>query len=63
MRALLFIIMFVGNILIIPFVNHIHPVILSMPFFLFWLLIWMIITPILTYFIYRIDNKNKTYTN
>lgn len=63
MRAFLFIIMLIGNILIIPFVNHIHPIILSMPFFLFWLLIWMIITPILTYFIYKIDNKRQKRTN
>lgn len=62
MRAFLFLIMLIGNILIVPFVNHIHPVILSMPFFLFWLLIWMIITPILTYIIYRIDNKRQTTT-
>ncbi|MCF8567555.1 DUF3311 domain-containing protein [Alicyclobacillus tolerans] len=60
MRALLFIIILVGNIFIIPFVNHIHPVVLSMPFLLFWLLIWMIITPILTYLIYRIDNNRQS---
>lgn len=62
MRAVLFIIALAGNILVIPLVNHIHPVILSMPFFLFWILIWMIITPILTYLIYRID-KQKAKSN
>ncbi len=59
MRAVLMIIMLIGNILAIPFVNSIHPVVLSMPFFLFWLLLWMVLTPLLTWWIYRIDNNRK----
>ncbi|QSO51260.1 DUF3311 domain-containing protein [Alicyclobacillus curvatus] len=59
MRVLLLIIMFVGNIIAIPFVNTIHPLIFGMPFFLSWLLIWMIITPLLTWWIYAMDQKRQ----
>ncbi|QSO51518.1 DUF3311 domain-containing protein [Alicyclobacillus curvatus] len=60
MRTLLLVIMFVGNLVAVPFVNTIHPVILGMPFFLFWVLIWMIITPFLTWWIYAMDRAEET---
>lgn len=60
MRALLLIIMFVGNIIAVPVVNKIHPLVFGMPFFLFWLLIWMIITPLLTWIIYAMDKKRES---
>ncbi|KPV42724.1 DUF3311 domain-containing protein [Alicyclobacillus ferrooxydans] len=59
MRTLLLIIMLIGNILAVPFVNSIHPLVLGMPFFLFWLLIWMIITPLLTWWIYAMDQARE----
>ena len=60
MRILLLAIMFIGNLVAIPFVNSIHPVVIGMPFLLFWVLIWMIITPLLTWWIYAMDqNKAK----
>lgn len=59
MRVLLLVVMFIGNIVLIPVVNTIHPVVAGLPFFLFWVLIWMIITPILTWWIYSIDNRRR----
>lgn len=57
MRGILMLIIFLGNIVATPFVNHIHPLILGIPFFLFWFLAWLVITPFLTWGIYGIDNK------
>ncbi|QSO47134.1 DUF3311 domain-containing protein [Alicyclobacillus mengziensis] len=59
MRILLLVIMLVGNLVAVPFVNTIHPTVLGMPFFLFWVLIWMIITPLLTWWIYAMDKAEK----
>ena len=59
MRILLLVIMFVGNLVAVPFVNRIYPTVFSMPFFLFWVLIWMIITPLLTWWIYTMDKAEK----
>ncbi|WP_425609211.1 DUF3311 domain-containing protein [Ureibacillus aquaedulcis] len=41
----------------IPFVNRIHPIILGLPFFHFWLFLGMIIVPICTYIIYRLQKS------
>lgn len=57
MRGILMLIIFLGNIVATPFVNHIHPIIIGMPFFLFWFLAWMIITPFLTWGIYTIEKR------
>ena len=59
MRIVLLLIMLIGNIVAIPFVNSIQPVVIGLPFFLFWLLIWMIITPLLTWWIYAMDKNNE----
>lgn len=59
MRVLLLVVIILGNLVVIPFVNTIHPVVLSMPFFLFWLLLWMILTPLFTWWIYAIDNRRR----
>lgn len=41
----------------IPFANRIHPIIFGLPFLHFWLFLGMIITPICTYVIYRIQKS------
>ena len=41
----------------IPFVNRIEPIILGLPFLHFWLFLSMIITPLCTYIIYRIQKS------
>lgn len=41
----------------IPFVNRIHPIIFGLPFLHFWILIGMIISPISTYIIYRLQKS------
>ncbi|PMC40790.1 hypothetical protein CJ195_03630 [Bacillus sp. UMB0899] len=41
----------------LPFVNRIDPIILGLPFFHFWLFLGMIITPICSYVIYRLQKS------
>jgi len=55
--AILVVIPFVLMLGAIPFVNRIHPIILGLPFFHFWLFLGMIIVPICTYVIYRLQKS------
>jgi hypothetical protein len=60
MRAVIFVlalIPFLAQLVALPLVNKIHPLILGFPLFHFWLLIWMILTPIFTWFIYLIQKS------
>ena len=34
----------------LPLVNRIHPVVLGLPFILFWILAWVIMTPFYSFF-------------
>jgi hypothetical protein len=54
---LLVVIPFVAQLVVIPWVNHIHPMILGFPFFHFWLLLWMILTPLFTFAVYQIQKS------
>ncbi|MDP4087335.1 MAG: DUF3311 domain-containing protein [Bacillota bacterium] len=54
---LLILIPFVAQLLMLPLVNKIHPIIFGFPLFHFWLLIWMILTPIFTWFVFLIQKS------
>lgn len=41
----------------LPFVNRLEPVILGMPFLLFWILAWVIATPFLLFAAYVVEKK------
>ena len=36
---------FITMVFALPFVNRIEPIILGLPFLLFWLLAWVVLTP------------------
>jgi len=57
MVIILIVLPFVLTLGAIPFANRIDPIILGLPFLHFWLLVGMIITPICTYLIYRIQKS------
>lgn len=46
---------FLAQLVALPLVNKMHPVIFGFPLLHFWLLIWMILTPLFTLAIYRIQ--------
>ncbi|HET7580817.1 MAG TPA: DUF3311 domain-containing protein [Bacillales bacterium] len=62
MRWLLLIIIVVGNICLLPWINKIHPIVAGFPFFLFWLFLWMVISPFLTWWIYALDKKKEQHS-
>jgi hypothetical protein len=41
----------------IPFVNRIDPIIIGLPFLHFWILLGMILSPISTFVIYRLQKS------
>ncbi|MGG1245563.1 DUF3311 domain-containing protein [Bacillus spizizenii] len=42
---------------LLPLVNRIEPIIFGLPFFHFWLLLWIIITPLCSFGIYQMQKK------
>ncbi len=48
---------FVTLVFALPLVNRIKPVILGLPFLLFWILIWVILTPLILFIAYLLEKK------
>ncbi|MFC7392860.1 DUF3311 domain-containing protein [Scopulibacillus cellulosilyticus] len=46
---------FVGMLGFLPFVNRVTPYILGMPFILFWMVLWVVITSAAMGAIYKFD--------
>jgi hypothetical protein len=49
---------FLTLVLALPFVNRERPVILGLPFLLFWILVWVALTPVCLYAAYRLEKKH-----
>ncbi|MEW5067868.1 DUF3311 domain-containing protein [Bacillus subtilis] len=43
---------------LLPLVNRIEPIMFGLPFFHFWLLLWIIITPLCSFVIYQMQKKD-----
>jgi hypothetical protein len=41
----------------LPFVNRVEPVILGLPFILFWIMLWIALCPPLLYLAYRVEKR------
>ena len=54
---LLAILPFISQLMVLPFVNRIDPIVLGLPFLQFWLFLWIILTPLCTFGIYRIQKS------
>ncbi len=50
---------FIGFLGLLPWANRIEPYILGLPFLLFWLVLWMVISPLLLIIVYKLDPDNK----
>lgn len=48
---------FVTLVFALPLVNRIEPVILGLPFLLFWILAWVVLTPPILFLAYHIEKK------
>lgn len=43
----------------IPFVNRDQPRVLGLPFLLFWIVLWVALTPLSLYAVYRIEGRHR----
>ncbi|WP_339244675.1 DUF3311 domain-containing protein [Bacillus sp. FSL R5-0523] len=43
---------------LLPLVNRIEPILFGLPFFHFWLLLWIIVTPLCSFGIYQMQKKD-----
>lgn len=48
---------FITLVFALPFVNRVKPVIFGLPFLLFWILSWVILTPLILFFAYLLERK------
>jgi hypothetical protein len=48
---------FLTLVFALPLVNRVHPVILGLPFMLFWILAWVMVTPLLLFAAYKLQKK------
>jgi 1-acyl-sn-glycerol-3-phosphate acyltransferase len=57
-RALLFgAVPFLTLVLALPFVNRVEPLVFGLPFVLFWILLWVALTPVALFLAYRVEKK------
>ena len=50
---------FLTLVFALPLVNRIHPVILGLPFLLFWILAWVALTPFILGLAYYLEKKHN----
>jgi hypothetical protein len=48
---------FLTMVFALPLVNRIEPIILGLPFLLFWLLAWVVLTPVILAVAYKLEKK------
>jgi hypothetical protein len=50
---------FLTLVFALPLVNRLTPVILGLPFLLFWILAWVALTPPILFLAYRLEKKHN----
>jgi len=48
---------FITLVFALPFVNRVEPIILGFPFILFWIVAWVILTPLILLAAYMLEKK------
>ncbi len=56
---LLAVLPFLGLLGGIPFVNRVTPFVLGLPFILFWIVVWVVLTSVIMWIIYSLDPVNR----
>lgn len=59
MYRILAIIPYIMLIVAIPYVNHEEPYIFGLPFLLFWISLWVVLSSLIMLLIYKIEHKNE----
>jgi hypothetical protein len=50
---------FLGILVGVAFANRVEPFVLGMPFILFWIVAWVVLTSIIMAVVYRLDPSNR----
>ncbi len=56
---ILSIVPFIGILGLLPFVNRIEPYVLGMPFYMFWMAMWVVLTSVILGIMYKLDPRNR----
>jgi len=48
---------FLALVFLLPLANRVDPVILGLPFLLFWILVWILLTPLILLGAYLLERK------
>ncbi|TCP30593.1 uncharacterized protein DUF3311 [Scopulibacillus darangshiensis] len=59
-EVILFLIPFIAQLLLLPWVNKADPFVIGLPFFFFWWLLWLLATPFFTLAIYKLRKNRST---
>ncbi|RHW33435.1 DUF3311 domain-containing protein [Lysinibacillus yapensis] len=55
----LLIIPFIGMCLLLPWANRIEVFVFGLPFLLFWIALWMLLSSLILYIVYKLDPENE----
>jgi hypothetical protein len=50
----------IGMLVLVPFANRVEPYVLGLPFLLFWIVLWVVLTAVCMSIVYRTDPRNRT---
>jgi hypothetical protein len=50
---------FLGILVGVAFANRVEPFVLGMPFILFWIVAWVLLTSVIMAVVYRLDPTNR----
>jgi hypothetical protein len=50
---------FIGILAFLPLVNRVEPFVLGMPFNMFWMVMWTILSSVILSMMYKLDPRNK----
>ncbi|OAB41215.1 DUF3311 domain-containing protein [Paenibacillus antarcticus] len=50
---------FIGILGFLPIVNRIEPYVLGMPFYMFWMAMWVVLTSVILGIMYKLDPRNR----
>ncbi|MED3727553.1 DUF3311 domain-containing protein [Priestia filamentosa] len=53
---------FIGMLGFLPLVNRVEPYVLGMPFIMFWVVLWAMLTSVTMAIVFRFDPANKEDT-
>ena len=50
---------FIGILAFLPLVNRVEPFVLGMPFNMFWMVMWTILSSVILSIMYKLDPRNR----